>query len=74
MDKSQKQLFIEELAHFLVDEQVAKSIALQIEHERPKNNLFPKFACEWAKLRNASTLFGYPTYEEGIIELTKLLS
>jgi hypothetical protein len=56
--------FVRELAQYLVGDQVHKSIQLSM-------GLLP--AREWAKLRNATTLFGYPTVEEAERELTTFL-
>jgi len=75
MDKStRKKRLIEQLAHFLVDDQAAKSIVLQMDGQRPKNDPRPAMGKEWASLRSASTLMGYPTYEEAVEQLTDLLS
>ncbi len=72
--QQKKQILIEELAHFLVDDQAAKSIALQMDHQRPDTDPRPKLAVEWAKLRSASTLHGYPDLPEAIETLEALLS
>ena len=69
-----KKRLIEELAHFLVDNQAGKSIALQMEGSRGDGDPRPALAKEWAKLRSASTLHGYPEYEEAVETLTDLLS
>ena len=50
-----KRIFIRRLAEFLVGDQVRKSIELQVGKESGK---------EWAALRGATPLFGYPTVEE----------
>ena len=72
--KNQKKELIQMLAHFLVDDQAAKSIALQMDHQRPANDPRPQLAAEWAGLRASSGLHGYPTYEEALDHLEKLLS
>ncbi len=72
--QEKKQILIEALAHFLVDDQAAKSIALQMDHQRPTNDPRPKLAVEWAKLRSASMLSGYPDLPEAIRTLEALLS
>lgn len=69
-----KKYLIESLAHFLVDNQAGKSIALQMEGSRPEGDPRPALAREWATLRSASTLNGYPEYEEAVETLTALLS
>jgi hypothetical protein len=65
--------FVDALTEFLVGNQAAKSIALEIETKTKTGspledyiaqNVCPKWAAEWAKLRNATPLFGYPTVEE----------
>ena len=62
--KSEKKKdLIEQLAHFLVDNQAGKSIALQMEGSRPPGDPRPGMAREWANLRSASTLQGYPEYD-----------
>jgi hypothetical protein len=68
-----KNRLIEQLAHFLVDNQAGKSIALQMEASRPKDDPRPSMGKEWAQLRSASTLNGYPTYEEALAQLKDLL-
>ena len=65
-----KQRLIEALAHFLVDNQAGKSIMLQMEVAR--SPIVP-FAKEWATLRGASTLHGYPTFDEAVESLKELL-
>lgn len=47
--------FIKVLAKYLAGNQVTKSIQLQAGQQHAK---------EWAELRNATPLFGYPTIEE----------
>ena len=69
-----KKDLIESLAHFLVDNQAGKSIALQMEGSRSPSDLRPALAKEWANLRSASTLQGYPEYEQAVEPLTTLLS
>lgn len=59
-----KAQFIHELAKYLVGDQAKKSIELQMGKESAK---------QWAKLRSATPLFGYPTVEEAEAELTKFL-
>jgi hypothetical protein len=72
--ETKKQVFIEQLARFLVENQAGKSIALQMESGRPESDPRPALAKEWAKLRGASTLQGYPELPEAIETLTALLS
>jgi hypothetical protein len=72
--QQKKQILIEKLAHFLVDNQAAKSIALHMDHQRPDSDPRPKLAVEWAKLRNASTLMGYIDLPEAIATLESLLA
>ena len=69
-----KKKLIELLAHFLVDNPIEKSIALSLEADRPLNDPRPRMASEWASLRNASTLHGYPQYAEAVEALTTLLA
>ena len=65
-----KKAFIAELAKYLADNQAEKGIALQLESKlRP---VVP-WAREWAKVRGASPLFGYPTIEEAEAQLTEFL-
>jgi hypothetical protein len=72
--EERKQDFIKQLAHFLVDNQAGKSIFLQMESMREDNNLMPKLATEWANLRTASMLRGYPNFDEAVESLTEMLS
>lgn len=67
-----KKAFIRQLASFLVEGQAAKGICLQMDAARPANGM-PRFATEWAALRGATPLFGYPTVEEAIEQLTDFL-
>lgn len=61
-----KKAFIRALAEYLAGpQQVRKSLELL---QASKTN-----AKEWAALRNATPLFGYPTVDEAEIELTKFL-
>ena len=48
---------------------MGKGIALQVE---PENAVVP-WAREWAEVRGASPLFGYPTLEEAVKTLTDFL-
>lgn len=59
-----KQMFIKELAVFLVGDQVRKSIELQMGKQSAK---------EWADLRGKTPLFGYPTVDEAEKILDKFL-
>lgn len=67
-----KYAFIRQLASFLVEGQAAKGICLQMDATRPANGM-PRFATEWAALRGATPLFGYPTVDEAIQQLTDFL-
>lgn len=69
-----KQVFIQELAHFLVDNQVGKSILLQVEANLHRPPGCPIMIKEWAHLRSVSGLFGYPDFEEAVRQLTDILS
>jgi hypothetical protein len=60
--------FVKELAKFLIDNQVGKSIALQM----PPSRIIP-WAKEWATLRQKSFVHGYPTLAEGEAALRNLL-
>jgi hypothetical protein len=62
---TKKQYFIKALAKFLVVDQVGKSISLQMGNSLAK---------EWAELRNATPVFGYPSLEEAEETLTEFLS
>ena len=68
-----KKELIAQLAHFLVDNQAAKSIILQMDSMRTEGDPRPAMGKEWAKLRSASTLQGYPEYDEAVATLTTLL-
>jgi hypothetical protein len=59
-----KREFIKALAQFLVGNQAHKSILLQMEKPEAK---------EWAALRNATPLMGYPTVSEAIETLEEFL-
>lgn len=65
MAAERKKQFIHELAVFLVGNQARKSIELEMGKESAK---------EWARLRNATPLFGYPTVEEAEAQLSEFLS
>lgn len=56
--------FIKQLAEYLVGDQVGKSIQLQAGNAAVK---------EWAKLRSATPLHGYPTFREAVAVLTEFL-
>lgn len=56
--------FIKQLAEFLTKDQGMWSIKLEMNDPT---------ALVWARLRSASTLFGYPNAEEAEQELTRLL-
>lgn len=72
--KARKKAFIKELAQFLAGDQGMKSIALQVEDKRPPTfAALPKWASEWAKVKNSSPLFGYLTTEEAEKQLTEFL-
>lgn len=74
MTKSEKKKeFIEALAHFLADNQAAKSIMLQIEGNAPVSDPRPKLAHEWASLRGKFPVSGWITYEETLKSLTEFL-
>lgn len=62
---SAKQRFIQELAQYLVGNQAAMSIGLAMEDPQ---------AIQWARIRQATPLFGYPTVEEAEEILTKFLA
>jgi len=65
-----KTAFIKQLAHFLVADQAGKSVMLEI--EAVSAPVIP-WAREWAKLRDATPLFGYPTVEEAEAALMDFL-
>ncbi len=59
-----KRDFVKVLAEYLAGDQARKSIELQMGKES---------AQEWAKLRNATPLFGWQTVEEAEVALSKFL-
>ena len=59
-----KKLFIKQLACFLSENHVRKSIDLEL------GNAYAK---EWAKLRQSTPIFGNPTVEETEKELIEFL-
>ena len=61
---SLKAMFIRELADYLVKDQARKSIELEMGMVS---------AQEWARLRGKTPLFGYPTIEQAIVQLTNFL-
>jgi len=74
MSNERKEEFIVKLAEFLVNNQVGKRIALQAESQQktiPPG--FPQWASEWAQLRSATPLFGYPSVEEAVEQLKEFL-
>lgn len=73
MSKTAKQKFIQQLAEFLCDNQAAKGILLQVEGARMTDPR-PNLAVEWAALRSKTPLFGYPTVEEAVEQLTEFLT
>lgn len=69
MTDGKKKRFIIALAEFLADNQASKGIMLGIETQSAP----VKWASEWAKLRSATPLLGYPTVEEAVEILTDFL-
>lgn len=61
---TKKEEFIEALAEYLVGNQAEMSVRLQVGLQDAK---------AWAKLRDKTPLFGYPTKEEAVKELTDFL-
>jgi hypothetical protein len=59
-----KAVFVRLLAEYLVGDQVAQSIRLEMGDPG---------ALEWQKLRSAAPLFGYPTVDEAAAQLGKWL-
>lgn len=59
-----KSVFIRTLAEFFVNDAAGKSIQLQLQMP---------WAVQWAKMRQATPLFGYPTIEEAVETLTEFL-
>ena len=68
--RDRKALFIDTLAEFLAGNQVGKGIELQLNPRPAPLTAWPQ---EWAKLRDATPLFGYPTVEEAVKQLTEFL-
>jgi hypothetical protein len=65
-----KRRFFRALAEFLAGpNQAAWSIMLEVGGASPRHGSSGWAAQEWAKVRNASRLFGYPTVEEAEKEL-----
>jgi hypothetical protein len=62
-----KREFVRALAEYLAGNQAGKSILLQM------GGMAGEFAREWAKVRAASPLDGYPTVEEAEEILTAFL-
>ena len=60
-----KKRFVRALAEHLVGDQARKSI--ELEQGKPE-------ALQWARLRQASGLHGYPTVDEAEVQLTAWLS
>jgi len=60
----QKAIFIKKLARYLVGDQARQSIELQMGKQSAK---------EWAELRGATPLFGYPSVEEAEKVMTEFL-
>lgn len=71
--KQAKQQFIEVLADFLTQNAGGKSMALELEARRSDTDIRPKFAQEWAKLRQAVPLQGHVDRAETIRLLEHLL-
>lgn len=67
---AKKREFIKALAKFLVGDQAKKSILLD---PRMEGSPFYSVVKEWAELRGASPLFGYPTISEAEEVLEELL-
>lgn len=65
IEPTRKQLFIRELAEYLVGDQVRMSIRLQAGSEDAKT---------WARLRGTTPLFGYPTVKEAEDKLKEFLT
>ena len=68
-----KTLFIKALAGFLAGNQAGKSIELEMESRSPRLAPMTSWAQEWAKLRDMTPLFGYPTVEEAERSLMEFL-
>jgi hypothetical protein len=67
---SRKKQLIQAFADYLVHNQAGKSMALEME----RRTLTPiHWAKEWALLRQVSGLNGYPTSEEAVKHLNKIL-
>jgi hypothetical protein len=64
--------FIKELAQFLAGGAPEKSMMLEITRGDPTNKAHT-IMTEWANLRAASGLFGYPTVEEAEAHLRRFL-
>lgn len=70
LSQQKKEHFIQTLAIYLQNNQAGKSIALQMERERKP--VLP-WAQEWAEVRSASGLRGYPDLQETVTHLRELL-
>lgn len=64
-----KAQFIIKLAAYLVENQAGKSISLEMESE----SAMVPWAHEWARVRSASPIHGYPTLEEAVAILEDFL-
>lgn len=53
------------LARILIHQQALKSISLELERTGVHREGLPKFASEWADLREAFGIVGYPTEDDG---------
>lgn len=74
-NSERKRRFVKALAQFLVGLQAGKSIALELEQKRIDAGIPPivPWAGEWAALRQATPLFGYPTMDEAEEALSEFL-
>jgi len=72
--EERKKEFIRRLAKFCVGNQAGKSILLEMETRVPKPSPMPSLAKEWATLRHATPLQGYPTYDEAVKVLGEFLA
>lgn len=68
-----KKQFIRALAEYLVENEVGKSLSLELARKHPPIPPVPNWASEWRRVRELSPLFGYTSVEKAEKELQEFL-
>lgn len=68
-----KHRFIKQLAQFMCENEAGKSIAIELEQKVPPLPGMPKWAQDWAALRQTTPIHGYKSVAEAEEILTEFL-